>query len=162
MLSSLPGFFRGGGFRPGLRGGFLRPAFTGRGAQGAVAVASAFHQLPLPGLDAHRVHHRDQQREHQEGSRRLDEDGDATACAIFNVSETNHITLSQFFTAHKKPSASIAVLQACAKSLLEQFPPEATLEIPTLTNSSSKLVQRLLPDSQAVCLSRAVLDLTKE
>ena len=92
----------------------------------------------------------------------LDEDGDATACAIFSVSEPNHITLSQFFTAHKKPSASIAVLQACAKSLLEEFPPEATLEIPTLTNSSSKLVQRLIPDSQAVCLSRAVLDLTRE
>ena len=86
----------------------------------------------------------------------------AIACAIFTESTPSRITLSQFFTAYKKPSPSIAVLQACVQKLLEQFPPETVLEIPTLTNSTGKLVQYLLPDSQAVSLNRAVLDLTRE
>ena len=99
---------------------------------------------------------------HQQASHvLLDENGQPTACAVFTVSDSSHITLSQFFTAHKKPSPSIAVLQASAKILLEQLPPTAVLEIPTLTSSTSKLVQHMIPDSQAVCLSRAVLDLSK-
>ena len=91
----------------------------------------------------------------------MDENDEPAVCAIFTVSENCHITLSQFFTVYKNPTPSIEVLQASAKILLEQFPSDAVLEIPTLTGSSSKLVQRLLPDSQAVYLNRAVLDLTK-
>ena len=91
----------------------------------------------------------------------MDENDEPAVCAIFTVSENCHITLSQFFTVYKNPTPSIEVLQASAKILLEQFPLDAVLEIPTLTGSSSKLVQRLLPDSQAVYLNRAVLDLTK-
>lgn len=99
---------------------------------------------------------------HQEASYVLmDENDEPVVCAIFTVSEKTHITLSQFFTVYKNPAPSIEVLQAGAKILMEQFPSEAVLEIPTLTNSSSKLVQRLLPDSQAVYLNRAMLDLTK-
>lgn len=90
----------------------------------------------------------------------LDENDEPVVCAIFTVDEKSRITLSQFFTIYKNPSPSIEVLQAGAKVLIEQFPSEAVLEIPTLTGSSSKLVQRLLPDSQAVYLNRAVLDLT--
>ena len=91
----------------------------------------------------------------------MDENDEPAVCAIFTVSENCHITLSQFFTVYKNPTPSIEVLQASAKILLEQFPSDAVLEIPTLTGSSGKLVQRLLPDSQAVYLNRAVLDLTK-
>lgn len=91
----------------------------------------------------------------------MDENDEPAVCAIFTVSENCHITLSQFFTVYKNPTPSIEVLQASAKILLEQFPSDAVLEIPTLTGSSGKLVQRLLPDSQAVYLNQAVLDLTK-
>lgn len=99
---------------------------------------------------------------HQEASFVLmDENEEPAACAIFTVSEMTHVTLSQFFTKYKNPAPSLVVLQAGAKVLMEQFSPEAVLEIPTLTESSSKLVQRLLPDSKAVCLNRAVLDLAK-
>lgn len=90
-----------------------------------------------------------------------DERGDPTACAIFTVSETSRITLSQFFTGYKNAAPSMAVLQAGGKVLMEHFPHEALLEIPTLTQSTGKLVQRLLPNSRAVCLNRAVLDLTR-
>ena len=91
----------------------------------------------------------------------MDENEEPAACAIFTVSENTHITLSQFFTKYKNPAPSMKMLQSGAKVLLEQFGGEAVLEIPTLTESSSRLVQRLLPDSKAVCLNRAVLDLTK-
>lgn len=92
----------------------------------------------------------------------MDEKDEPVVCAIFTVSENMHITLSQFFTVYKNPAPSLVALQSGAKVLLEQFPKEAVLEIPTLTESSSKLVQHLLPDSKAVCLNRAVLDLAKE
>lgn len=91
----------------------------------------------------------------------MDEKDEPAVCAVFTVDANSCITLSQFFTKYKNPAPSIVVLQAGAKVLMEQFPAEAVLEIPTLTESSSKLVQRLLPESQAVCLNRAVLDLTK-
>lgn len=91
----------------------------------------------------------------------MDEYGNAAACAILTVSEPNRITLSQFFTVYKTAAPSMAVLQAGAKVLMEQFPSEALLEIPTLTSSTGKLVQRLLPNSRGICLNRAVLDLTR-
>lgn len=91
----------------------------------------------------------------------MDEKEEPAACAIFTVAKNMHITLAQFFTVYKNPAPSLVALQSGAKVLLEQFPKEAVLEIPTLTESSSKLVQRLLPDSKAVCLNRAVLDLAK-
>ena len=91
----------------------------------------------------------------------LGESGEPTACAIFTVSDHSRITLSQFFTAHKSASPIVAVLQASAQILLEQFSPETILEIPTLTRSSGKLVQHLLPESKAISLNRAVLDLGK-
>lgn len=91
----------------------------------------------------------------------MDENEEPAACTIFTVSENMHITLSQFFTKYKNPAPSMEMLQSGAKVLLEQFEENVVLEIPTLTQSSSKLVQRLLPDSKAVCLKRAVLDLAK-
>ena len=91
----------------------------------------------------------------------MDENEEPVVCAVFTVSENSHVTLSQFFTAYKNPTPSIVALQAGAKVLMEQFPSDAILEIPTLTSSSSRLVQNLLPESQAVYLNRAVLDLTK-
>lgn len=53
----------------------------------------------------------------------------------------------------------MAVLQASAQALLTQFPGGTVLEIPTLTASSAKLVQKLVPSSQSVPLTRAVLSL---
>ena len=99
---------------------------------------------------------------HQQASYILqDGKGNITACAIFTESEHARITLSQFFSIHKQVSPIVAVLQASAKIILEQFSPETVLEIPTLTRSSGKLVQHLIPDSRPVCLNRAVLDLTR-
>ena len=118
------------------------------------------HKLKENGIDILSVEQIE--KAHQEASFVLmDEKEEPSGCAIFMVSENTHITLSQFFTKYKNPAPSMEMLQSGAKVLLEQFPPEAVLEIPTLTESSSRLVQRLLPDSQAICLNRAVLDLTK-
>ena len=91
----------------------------------------------------------------------LNEEAEAVACAIFSAADASRVVLSQFFTAYKNAGPSMAVLQASAEVLLKQFPPETVLEIPTLSASTGKLVQTLLPDSKAVCLNHAVLDLTR-
>ena len=81
------------------------------------------------------------------------------ACAIFSPSGSGAY-LSQFFTADKSPAAALSVLQGAGRALLAQLPPDAPVEIPTVTASSARLVQKLLPAGQAVHLLRAVLDLT--
>ena len=83
------------------------------------------------------------------------------ACAIFHAMGENGIYLSQFFTADGSTAAGMAVLQAAAKALLNRFPDETVLEIPTLTESSAALVKKLLPASEATGLMHAVLDLTR-
>lgn len=83
------------------------------------------------------------------------------ACAIFHAMGENGIYLSQFFTADGSTAAGMAVLQAAAKALLNRFPGETVLEIPTLTESSAGLVKKLLPSSKSTGLMHAVLDLTK-
>ncbi|MGN0337561.1 MAG: GNAT family N-acetyltransferase [Lachnospiraceae bacterium] len=83
------------------------------------------------------------------------------ACAIFHAMGENGIYLSQFFTADGSTAAGMAVLQAAAKALLNRFPGETVLEIPTLTESSAGLVKKLLPSSKSTGLMHAVLDLTR-
>ena len=83
------------------------------------------------------------------------------ACAIFHAMGENGIYLSQFFTADGSTAAGMAVLQAAAKALLNRFPDETVLEIPTLTESSAGLVKKLLPSSKSTGLMHAVLDLTR-
>ena len=89
----------------------------------------------------------------------LDAKGQLKACAIFSGAGEGGVYLSQFFTAGGNAAAAIAVLQAGGKALLSQLPGETVLEIPTLADSSARLVRKLIPSSQAVCLTRAVLDL---
>ena len=89
----------------------------------------------------------------------LDQKSQPKACAIFSKSGENGIYLSQFFTTAGNAAAAMAVLQAGGKALLAQFPGETVLEIPTLTASSARLVQKLIPSSQASYLTRAVLEL---
>lgn len=91
----------------------------------------------------------------------MDEKEEPMLCAIFSVTDDEHVTLSQFYTSYKSPSSTVKVLQAGARVLMEQFSEDAILEIPTLSTSSSKLVQRLLPVEQGIGLKRAVLDLAK-
>ena len=83
------------------------------------------------------------------------------ACAIFHAMGEQGIYLSQFFTADGSTAAGMAVLQAAAKALLNRFPDETVLEIPTLTESSAGLVKKLLPSSKSTGLMHAVLDLTR-
>ena len=83
------------------------------------------------------------------------------ACAIFHAMGEQGIYLSQFFVADGSTAAGMAVLQSAAKALLDRFPGETVLEIPTLTESSAGLVKKLLPSSKSTGLMRAVLDLTK-
>lgn len=92
----------------------------------------------------------------------MDEHNEPAACVIFTAADDMHIVLSQFFTIYKNPAPSMVALQEGGKVLLERFSMEAVLEIPTLTDSSSRLVQRLLPESQSFCLKQAVLDLSKK
>lgn len=89
----------------------------------------------------------------------LDKNQEPVVCAIFTARNEERVCLSQFFMAGGRNKAAIAVLQACARALAEKYPADALLEIPTLEDSSAGLVQKLLPDSQAVGLTRAVLDL---
>ena len=91
----------------------------------------------------------------------LDEAAEMVGCVILTEASPEHIVLSQFFTAYKTAAPSVAILQAAAKALMEQFPAETLLEIPTVTSSTGKLVQRLIPDSKAVGLTNAVLDLAR-
>lgn len=89
----------------------------------------------------------------------LDRKNQPKACAIFSAQGEDGVYLSQFFAAGGNAAASIAVLRAGVQALLAQLPGNTVLEIPTLTDSSARLVQTLAPSSQAVHLTRAVLDL---
>lgn len=89
----------------------------------------------------------------------FDQKNQPKACAVFSKAGEDGVYLSQFFTAAGNAAAAMAVLQAGGKSLLAQLPGETVLEIPTLTDSSARLVQKLIPSSQASYLIRAVLEL---
>ena len=89
----------------------------------------------------------------------LDQKSQPRACAIFSKAGEDGVYLSQFFTTAGNAAAAMAVLQAGGKALLAQLPGSSMLEIPTLTDSSARLVQKLIPSSQAVYLTRAVLEL---
>ena len=89
----------------------------------------------------------------------LDQKNQPKACAIFSKAGEDGVYLSQFFTTAGNAAAAMAVLQAGGKSLLTQLPGETVLEIPTLTDSSARLVQKLIPSSQAAHLIRTVLEL---
>ena len=89
----------------------------------------------------------------------LDQKNQPKACAIFSKAGEDVVYLSQFFTTAGNAAAAMAVLQAGGKALLAQFSGETVLEIPTLADSSAKLVQKLIPSSRAAHLIRAVLEL---
>lgn len=80
------------------------------------------------------------------------------ACAIMTAQDGGAY-LSQFFAASGSADYAMAVLQAAAKSLWERLPADAVLEIPILTESSGRLVRRLLPKSRVTPLVRATLTL---
>lgn len=90
----------------------------------------------------------------------LDQKGQPKACAVVSKAGKNALYLSQFFAAGGNAPAAMTVLQAAGQAVLQQFPGNTVLEIPTLTETSANLVKKLLPSSQAVCLMRAVLELT--
>ena len=80
------------------------------------------------------------------------------ACAILSEQGEGSICLSQFFVAGGSAADGIPVLQAAAKALVKQFPEQTMLEIPTLTDSSAKLVQKLLPTGKVSHMMQATLD----
>lgn len=91
----------------------------------------------------------------------LDRAGAPIACAIVSPAGDNALVLSQFFTAHGSASAALAVLHATAQALAAELPGDTVLEIPTLTLSSAKLVERLVPASRGTRMVRGILDLTR-
>lgn len=84
-------------------------------------------------------------------------DNEPIACAIFSEQGDGRIALTQFFTAGIGSAPPLSVLQAGAKVLMEHFPGDTLIDIPTLTDSSAKLVKRLIPASQKFPLMRATL-----
>lgn len=80
------------------------------------------------------------------------------ACAIFTALSKEKIVLSQFFS-NTDTTSLLAVLQASASVLIKTYSKDTILEIPTLTHSSAKLVNHLLPSSKAVYSVNAVLEL---
>lgn len=89
----------------------------------------------------------------------LNQTGLPKACAIVVKDGTNSVTLAQFFSAGGTASYAMAVLQAAGRAVAEQLPGDAMLAVPTLTDSSARLVQKLLPACQASYITRAVLEL---
>ena len=89
-----------------------------------------------------------------------DENAEPVACAIVSALDETHVYLSQFFTANGNKAAGVCVLQAAADALTGLLPEDVVLEIPTIADSSARLVQRLLPDCAATHMRRATLDLT--
>lgn len=88
----------------------------------------------------------------------LDAEGNPVACAVLSGGEEG-LCLSQFFTAGGNTSAGMAVLQAAAKVLLEQYA-DSWLEIPLLAASSAGLAERLLGGAgKKEPLIRAILEL---
>ncbi len=88
-----------------------------------------------------------------------DKNVEPVACAVVSKLDDTHVYLSQFFMANGS-KAGICVLQAAADALTGQLPGDVMLEIPTVADSSARLAQRLLPDSVAIHMQRATLDLT--
>lgn len=76
----------------------------------------------------------------------LEEDGRPTACAMF-FQEAGKLVLGQFFAEPGQTHAAVGVLQTSAQAILARAPAGSMLEIPTLADSATRLVQRLLgPD----------------
>lgn len=74
-----------------------------------------------------------------------------TACAIFEPLGEDSVSLS-FVYAHSSATAQLPGMLRQAQQLLNrQYPPETTLVIPCVTDTSRKLVEKLLP-SAAVSL----------
>ena len=88
------------------------------------------------------------------------ENAEPVACAIVSKQDDTHVYLSQFFTANGNKAAGVCVLQAAADVLTGRLPENVVLEIPTIADSSARLVQRLRPDCAATHMRRATLDLT--
>lgn len=102
-----------------------------------------------------------QREAHRKTSQMLfDKDGEPVACAIFTVDRSSWICLAQFFAAEGSSMAALSVLQAGARALIRTFPADTVVEVPALTESSAKLVRRLVADVREVAPVNAVLDLT--
>ena len=91
-----------------------------------------------------------------------DANGQPKACSILSPLGKDRVYLSQFYMGDGGAPFAMAVLQASGRVLCRQLPGSTVLEIPTLTESSAKVVQKLLPSCKAAYLTRAVLDLTGE
>lgn len=91
----------------------------------------------------------------------FDQKQNPKACSLIDVQDEKDIGLVQFFTAEKTPASALAVLKATAKALLKLYPEDAILEIPVLTDSSERLVHKLLGDDlQSESMIQAVLPLS--
>lgn len=90
----------------------------------------------------------------------LNSEGYPKGCALLSKTGEDSVCLSQFFAADGNAAVAMTVLQAAGRAVLQQFPGETVLEIPTLTESSANLVKKLIPSSQATHLVRAVLELS--
>ena len=89
----------------------------------------------------------------------LEESG-LSACAMF-FQDGETLTLGQFFTEPGKTQAAVGVLQAAARVIIDRAPPQTVIEIPTLAQSSARLVRRLLdPQWDPVPLLEGTLPLT--
>lgn len=76
----------------------------------------------------------------------LEEDGRPAACAMF-FQEAEKLVLGLFFVEPGQTHAAVGVLQTSARAILAKAPAGSQLEIPTLADSATHLVQRLLgPD----------------
>ncbi len=87
-----------------------------------------------------------------------DASGDVVACAIFSRYDDTTVTLSQFFTMNKSNGA-MEVLRAGAEALIKNMPANTVLEIPTVSDSSEKLVKKLIPECTNVQIIAGMLEI---
>ncbi len=75
--------------------------------------------------------------------------GTPAACCIFTEQGNGRFALSQFFTNSVYPQPAMSVLQACARALVNTYPPDTIIEIPAVNDSSMQLIRRLLDTEDA-------------
>lgn len=80
------------------------------------------------------------------------------ACALFTAQE-GRILLSQFFIGAGPAGEGVKMLQICAEKLSEYYGEETELEIPVLTDSSRRLMEKLLGECRRIPMYTAYFEM---
>lgn len=80
------------------------------------------------------------------------------ACALFTA-QGGRLVLSQFFIGAGPAGEGVKMLQICAEKILEYYGEETELEIPVLTDSSYRLMEKLLGKCRRIPMCTAYFEM---